>query len=696
MDKKIPIFNENWILQVMAHTMTSKMWVWDWYIDNPFVLSNKDFREKKNYLFDNRLAYRIKQLNKILSESDYKTDSISIFLADWNKTFSFIKHESIEKVIMESDFPEDEKTEYLSIIPHEDIMEVVQYFLKNKLVWDMYLSAFREIVKNFDITYCGSLIIKENIKKSKEVVVLWNDEDVSTIKYLLSCPFPIYYQHIHKFDKVLVEDVVVAEECKYFYNEKLPTPQIPILADEVLIWQDNKNIRPSYWQMYTNYNMLWKKTSLITSWRQSGKTYNSIRMAFMRIMLPTKNDVIYLCKTEKQFDQPWNYFEWALKKWQDYWIFELKKWSDEIICTITKNKIKFVSANSSMGTRSYKFNTIIVDEASYIKDDAYYDFLPIAKNNKAEMICNTTISWKAKKESTEWYYNLLSKTEFGMYWDRNFSIRVNIDQVEWLDPIDVADLKEELKGKPERYYCELYAMLPSSNDWIFPEWFFKLWEVNVDLQDRYLIGWDLAKKFDTSWVVVLNQRTWCLVEERRLTNLWYSDQVKIITKMKSFYKAPVVADISNEEWMLEFYPWLIEYPVHFTASKTFNRKLVHWVWRWYIGKESMVTVFMNLAEEWMVRWLMSLVMLQMEAENYKRKVTNSWNGKYEATSGYDDLVSAMLIAVFIYNETYLKQLKIQEKRKKNSIVDKGAVQDHFEKKRKMKRQNKKRSWYYTV
>lgn len=79
---------------------------------------------------------------------------------------------------------------------------------------------------------------------------------------------------------------------------------------------------------------------------------------------------------------------------------------------ITGNTIRFVSASSKMGPRSFSAKHVFFDEPSYISDDVWDTALPIILNNDSNVYCFSTINWDQSKDQTEWFYKELVNAEF--------------------------------------------------------------------------------------------------------------------------------------------------------------------------------------------------------------------------------------------------------------------------------------------
>lgn len=651
------VLDKNWVLLLLWHQISSNFSFDDHSIDNPFFMCNND-RTFKHILLDNPQSKLLQKIKLSFINKPYKSNFISIKLFDSVKTLSFIDPASIEPHL-----PDNLKLIY----DNDQIIHAIKYLSDNKIINDSQLRILREINYFFNIHHAWYLSPKPNINQSitNDSLDIYGD-DIDKIKFLFSQPYPTFFEHIKSFDKDLVDQIVIAEEHKYFKNPNLPTPVLPLLVRETMTAKDWKPFKLSYRQMYKAYNSLNKQFVFNAVKRQGGKTRDAVRDAYQHILQDKTCNVIYVCQNETVFSQPREYFKMILKKAKDYNIISITETDYTITCTLTNNTIRFVSASSDMGPRSYNWEVFIRDEWGYIKDKSRYDAFPIIKTNNSKCIVNSTISRDMKKNKTERFYRRLVEIEL---WIRKnaMAMRVNVDQIEWLNPESVAEEKQELKSSPERYNCELYCVVPSYDNTVFPNWFFILW-THKDISD-VIIWRDIAKRFDTAWIVCLDQKTWTVFEERKLTNSTYKQQVQIITDLKILYNAKVVADVTNDDWMLEYERWLIDYAVHITPWKSSkkDKRLIQWVRRWFFSKESLIEIFSKLAEEWKVKALSYLNILMSEASNYLAKETTTWH-KYEAVQWNDDVVSAVLIATAIYHETYLTKLHLLEKHHKKKII----------------------------
>jgi hypothetical protein len=459
----------------------------------------------------------------------------------------------------------------------------------------------------------------------------------------------------------MIDEVLIAKEMKHYRNEKLEKQfwnSVPLLVREHLLGKDWKHYKQSLRQMYKSWHMMDNQFTFNACPRQVGKTFDASKDWLMAILCEGTNNVRYVCVNEEVFYQPWEYMTNGYKKFQDFWILTLLSSENEVVCNLTGNTIKLISAASKMGTRSFNGELFIIDEGWFIQDKAWYDMLPIIENNNAKVIVNSTINREMKKSKTEWFWQELANWELWQD-DDIFVLRVNIDQVEWLDKKKVDRLKKRLMRDYDRYLAELYSVVPSGDESVFPEGFFVIGTPEKDDTHQYLIGRDLAKKHDSVGIVVLDMQTWHFVEEHKMINTSYLKQIEFIKYLKQWYgNAKVIADISNEETFLEYNPWLVDYAVTFTTSTTSAYEREWSTLRYRIGKEVLVNTFVNLAEQWDIKAYQLLSILMQESKQYAAIKLPSGRIRYEATAGTDDVVSAAIMTAFIYNEVRLKHKKM--------------------------------------
>ena len=126
---------------------------------------------------------------------------------------------------------------------------------------------------------------------------------------------------------------------------------------------------------------------------------------------------------------------------------------------VTGNEIRFVSAGSDMGVRSFSPKVFIFEEGSYLPNSAWFDAIPIIEKKNGVFYSLSTLNWKSKEQQTDRFMQEALAGEMGMDEDY-FTMRVTIDDIEHMKPSNRERMKRNLKGIPDRYFCELYAIFP--------------------------------------------------------------------------------------------------------------------------------------------------------------------------------------------------------------------------------------------
>lgn len=654
------VTNKNGVLTVLWNAISTSFSInWD-FVDNPFLLSNTQ-RTNFNPLIRDDFSNKIIANKKEVYKNNPKILRHKFFLLDNIKIIEYLDIQPLD----------DEEP-----ISEEIFKEAVFYISKTKVLWDLQLTILRELYKQFFVYPSWVLILKP-----QDTYNVFNEEDPEheKIRAIFSLPFDLYFRAIQNFPKELVDEVVMAEEHKIYKNERLPVKVLPLLARETLVTKDWTPLQLSYRQMYKAFHSVKKRFVRNACPRQSGKTYDAVRDCYQRLLSADYYRIIYICETETAFEQPWNYFESALKKAKDYGIIQMNRSDFTITCPFgwpTGNTLTFVSSASKLWPRSLNGNFFVFDEWGKIKSSVRLDARPIINNSNASVLVNSTIFREMKKYDSERFYNNLLQIELWFKQDDDWTdewmaLRVNIDQIERLSDKQKKAAKAELRPYPERYFCELYSQLPRIDDSVFPDGFFIMMdEDKIQKDDFVLLCRDLAKRVDTAWMVLIAQKDWIIFHEQRLKWYTYTQQIQIVKELKQMYpNLKVVADISNEESFIENNPTLIDYPVKFTSStswykrETRNGITVRSVW-----KETLVNNFVQLAETNKLRALSKLEMLRLEAENYMATRNGRGWMSYAAASWTDDLVSAVLAGAFIFKITYLDPLGVweaeREKKKK--------------------------------
>ena len=75
---------------------------------------------------------------------------------------------------------------------------------------------------------------------------------------------------------------------------------------------------------------------------------------------------------------------------------------------VTVATCDFASGKGYEPARGNGSDFIIIDEAGFIKEDVYFNILPIVENENAKLFAISTIDWNTPKN---WFYELLCHYE---------------------------------------------------------------------------------------------------------------------------------------------------------------------------------------------------------------------------------------------------------------------------------------------
>lgn len=142
-----------------------------------------------------------------------------------------------------------------------------------------------------------------------------------------------------------------------------------------------------------------------------------------------------------------------------------------------------------------------------------------------------------------------------------------------------------------------------------------------------------------------------LVKEERLQGD-YSLQRETIMNLKEHYRsrgfrtevvidATVVGDV-----VADTFGSIIDYRLWYSPSTKSQRPEIDKWGTWKYGKRDLVHMTQAMMQERMVYADSSLTMLMSEMKQFKGFSTPAGNVKYEAATGHDDVVNAMMLTCF--------------------------------------------------
>ena len=428
------------------------------------------------------------------------------------------------------------------------------------------------------------------------------------------------------------------------------------------------------------YNMLMgqKRITFLAGCRRSGKTllwsYLIVRELFRMpdSIKQTQRTVksFYIAPSEDKFKEVVDYIKTASehirllrvldfnKKENRLYLYDEKLWRGQRV-TMVVSSCDFVSAKGYEPGRWKASDFILVDEAAFVWEDVWLNILPILSNERAKFYAVSTIQWESMRN---WFYEQLVDAEMG-YDDEMLGMRVTIDDLEntLIASEDKERMKRSLRHNKQRYYAELYATFPNSQNVFNSEGFFNIgtslaiWE---QIQG-YVIGYDPAKRADT-WAVMVwqirNPKNYNqyveLVEEYGL-NWEYTEQKEFIKNLKQgfIYKGYPCVLIMDVTWVgeavWEIFGDIVDYKVLYTANGV--RPVIDNYWVRKVPKSILVHGTQLLMEKNMLKAVSTLTHLMEEMKYFVGYTTPSGNTKYEASAWHDDFVNAMMLVSYWYN-----------------------------------------------
>lgn len=345
------------------------------------------------------------------------------------------------------------------------------------------------------------------------------------------------------------------------------------------------------------------------------------------------------------------------------YLFDEKLWRWQKV-KMPSSSCDFVSAKAYEAWRWKAADFIIVDEAAFVPEDVRLNILPILSNERARFYAVSTIQ---RESMRNWFYEQLIDSE--MWYDHESTwIRVTIDDLEdiLIAPEDKERMKRSLKHNPQRYYAELYATFPNSQNVFSAEWFFNISRVaSKDEIVKWIIIWyDPAKRSDT-WAVLV----WEIRQSAAYTTLWKREYIELVeeyaltweyTQQKEFIMnlkqsfiikwLPTLL-IMDCSWVWEAVSemmWnIVDFKVLYTANAP--RPTIDSYWAWKVSKQLLVHWMQLLMEKDLVKAFSWLIKLMEEIKYFTSYSTSAWNTKYEASAWHDDFVNAMMLIWFRYN-----------------------------------------------
>lgn len=344
--------------------------------------------------------------------------------------------------------------------------------------------------------------------------------------------------------------------------------------------------------------------------------------------------------------QPLQYIQSMFQKDMDAWF--IKKRRNEFENTITGTVLKFTTAGSRSGARSFGADLVIIDEAAEIADEYWLDLLPIITQEQATVYAISTINeWS----QNGWFYKELVRGETNP-WDQYNTIRVTIDDNELLDDRAKEETKQKiLDASPMKYWTELYCVFPNSQN------VFKMsWVVQPPKDERpsnIIIGYDPWKINDSAAVIVVDMKQFRVIAEYEFNEMSYFNQKDELAKIKEKYQWTVIMD---RTWVGEAVWEILSDVVNLSVKykKSWSNINYDQKWNYYnVPKKDLIEFAQVLLD---FRWLcinFDLEGLISQMKQFKQYTNNRGTMIYQGDGVKDDLVNAFLLCCF-----YISYIKV--------------------------------------
>lgn len=368
-------------------------------------------------------------------------------------------------------------------------------------------------------------------------------------------------------------------------------------------------------------------------------------------------------------------------------------------------RIKFLSAEGKIKGRGTYADMIILDEAAYLDYKIFKTNLPIVTHQWAIMVCISTIDPETKKN---WFYNKLVAAEaqqlsyapideqivaiwkkYGMdkcemrkdikmsnlvamkkeirSLRKDVWLRYTIDDIEYMTESEKAQAKADaVKEWLWFYYAELYSQFLDESS-IFSTNGNTIHEDDIaDMKfDTIVLWFDTATQLDNPalCVVWVNKKKAYVLESTILDKNSIDSQINFIKRKRLEYKnklkkfdvnleLPLVVDVTSAPQHtlqnIELRDLYVTMPVQYTPWSIKKRN-----GRFHlIPKDVLVKEWQEFFKQWNILlsskcngdwWLVN------EIDNFQVVKLNGRKEKYEAISGHDDQVNAMMLALdYIY------------------------------------------------
>lgn len=465
---------------------------------------------------------------------------------------------------------------------------------------------------------------------------------------------------------------------------------------------------------------MWRRTVFICP-RQMWKSMFLALMVILELLSynyyqsSKARQIIYLSYSVNAFD----FVSWYIQKL----MANIPRLSDCIVCS--DNTIRFIDTSSSWWTSWwwkskwkikiisecrfftslwrapatwYSWDTIIIDEAMLISEKIWKGIEPIARGNGSKVLIATAyypeiyqdkmtydrpikLCLEREKESrqiTDIDTHILDQYDRRQKWEpfqiTRAWLRYTVDDSEVT--IDKEWWKKSLEDNQEEYMKQLYSVAPEKHQlFTYRD---KMIQPHNSWYDSIVIAYDPAKTNDISAVLVL----WL---SRFRWTIEICDEIQLNKSDRSSYfpQASILKTIiqkwqnKTKRWKLyavidNSHDWVID-----AIESTWIRFFKSYRWTWWtearqwsranqinLPKHLMVEASLFLFENWVVKIFENCKTLQNQLDHYfqyENKYTKQ--NKYQWEWEHDDFVSAMLMWLYTYYDSFWLKFSIEELKK---------------------------------
>lgn len=476
-------------------------------------------------------------------------------------------------------------------------------------------------------------------------------------------------------------------------------------------WQIDLIKRMWWWTVFICPRQMWKSMFLALMVIMELLSYNYYQSSKQR-------QILYLSYSVNAFDFVAGYIKKLM--WNIPWLSDVIEARDNTIRYVEmqpasawgkakKNVIsecRFFTAQWRAPATWYSWDVIIIDEAMLISEKIWRWIEPIARWNWSKVLIATAyypeiyqdkqtfdrpiklcLEWeKESRQITDIDNHILNNYDKRINWQLPFEIthaglRYNVDDSEVT--IDKEGWKKSLEGNQEEYMKQLYSVAPEKH---------QLFTYRDKMIQPHNLGWDMvvisydpAKTWDISALLVtgLSKRRGCIeiIEEIQLNKTdksSYFPQANIFKNVLKKYKSKtywwrIYAVMDNShDWVQDA----------MNAAGVKFYKTYRWTWgndpkqgsrenQINMPKRLMVEASLFLFDNQVVKIFENCKELQNQLDHYFQ-YDNAYTkqSKYQGNNYHDDYVSAMLMALYTFYDSFgIKHSINQLKERKIDVKD---------------------------